>query len=172
MSVKDVLETFGKRVQQQSKSNLTKAGKKDTGGLYGSIDFKVNVSKRSFSMAFAMEDYGPFIDQGVKGFRNPRTAPNSPFRYGTGSGKKGGLRNAIDGWIRRNRIQFRDRNTGKFTDYKQTAFLITRSIYNEGIAPTNFFTQAFENEFKKLPNDLVQAFGLEVEDLMKFALKK
>lgn len=171
MPVKDILETFAKRVQQQSKTNLSKSGKKDTGGLYNSISYDLKTSGRSFSLSFNMEDYGPYIDQGVKGAKNSSIAPDSPFKFGTGTGKKGGLTNAIDGWVRRNKIQFRDRKTGRFLNYKQTSFVITRSIYNRGIEPTNFFSKPFENEFKKLPQELVEAFGLEVTDFMKYTLK-
>lgn len=172
MSVKSVLETFGKRVQQQSKSNLSKDGKKDSGELYNSISFDLKVSKRSFSMRFNMEEYGPYVDQGVKGAKNGAIAPKSPFRFGTGTGKKGGLTEAINGWVRRNRIQFKDRKTGRFTDYKSTAFVIARAIFNRGIKPTNFFSKPFENEFKKLPDELVKAYALEVTDLMKHVFKK
>ena len=55
--------------------------------------------------------------------------------------------------------------------YKATAFLITRSVYNKGIAPTNFIKKPFENEFKKLPLEVVNAFGLTVENLIKTTLK-
>jgi hypothetical protein len=50
--------------------------------------------------------------------------------------------------------------------------LITRSVYNKGIAPTNFLQKPFENEFKKLPNEIVKAYGLTVANLIKSSLKK
>lgn len=172
MSVKDVLDTFGKRVQQQSKSNLTKLNKKDRGDLYDSIGYELHVSKNSFRLSFKMEDYGAFIDKGVRGKTSSAKAPNSPFKFGSGSGKSGGLTNAIDGWVQRKRIQFKQRGTGKFLSYKSTAFLITRAIYNKGIKTTNFFSKPFENEFKKLPNDIVEAYGLELNTFLTYAFKK
>lgn len=170
--VKDVLELFGKRVQQQSKSNLSKKDKKDTSNLYDSIGYEVKVSKNSFQLSFTMEDYGKFIDKGVKGKTSSSKAPNSPFKFGSKTGKKGGLTDGIFGWVTRKRLQFKQRGTGKFLSYKSTAFLITRSIYNKGIETTNFFTKPFENEFKKLPNEIIQAYGLEVNQLMKHVFKK
>ena len=172
MSVKDVLNTFAKRVQQQSKSNLTKSKKKDTGELYNSIGYTLNVSKNSFRLAFTMTDYGAFVDKGVKGKTSSLKAPLSPFKFGSGTGEAGGLTKAISGWTERKRIQFRDRNTGRFYSYKQTAFLITRSIYNKGISTTNFFSKPFANEFKKLPDEIVTAYGLELHSFLEYTFKK
>ena len=42
------------------------------------------------SLSFEMADYGKFKDRGVRGKSSSAKAPNSPYRFGTGSGKKGG----------------------------------------------------------------------------------
>jgi hypothetical protein len=172
MSVKSVLDLFGKRVVQQSRTNLTKSKKKDTGGLYDSISYKVTVHKNSFSLSISMDDHGEFVDKGVKGKSNSSKAPNSPFKFGSGSGKKGGLTDGVNGWVKRKRIQFRDKKTGRFLTSKATAFIITRSIYQTGLETTNFITKPFKNEFKKLPEEIIEAYGLEVESLIKMAFKK
>lgn len=172
MSVKESLELFGKRVQQQAKSNLSKLGKKDTNGLYNSIGYEVKVHKNSFSLSIKMADYGEYVDKGVRGKSSSRKAPTSPFKFGSGSGKKGGLTNSIDGWVQRKRIQFKDRKTGKFMSYKNTAFLITRSIYQTGLKTTNFITRPFQNEFKKLPDEIRIQYGLEINKFTKLAFKK
>ncbi len=172
MSVKNALELFGKRVQQQARTNLTKSKKKDKGDLYDSISYEVETGNNSFSFSINMEDYGIFVDKGVQGKSSSRKAPNSPYKFGTGTGRSGGLTDGINGWVKRKRIQFRDRKTGRFLTQKATAFLITRSIYQTGLETTNFITKPFENEFKKLPKEIVEAYGLEVQDLMRLAFKK
>ena len=172
MSVKEVLDTFGKRVQQQAKSNLTKKGKKDKGELYDSIGYELKVSKNSFQLSFKMTDYGQFVDKGVRGKTSSSKAPNSPFKFGSGTGKKGGLTDGINGWVQRKRIQFKEKGTGKFLSYKSTSFLITRAIYNKGLETTNFFSKPFENEFKKLPEQVVEAYGLELESFLKYTFAK
>ena len=168
MSVSAELDAFGKYVVKQSKVNLTRKKKKDTGELYKSIDYDLFVSKTeaSFSLSFKMADYGDFIDKGVKGVSSSAKAPNSPYKFGTGSGAKGGLTNGIDQWVSRKRIQFQDRKSGKFMSYKQTAFLIRRSIWFKGIETTNFFSKPLEDAFKRLPDALVEAFGLEVDNIL------
>lgn len=171
METKLYLDKFGKYVVQQSKTNLTKKDKKDTSELYKSLGYDLQVSKNSFSLSFKMTDYGEFVDKGVKGKTSSNRAPNSPFRFGTGSGKKGGLTNGIDGWVKRKRIQFKDRKSGKFMSYDSTAYLIRNSIYNKGLKTTNFFTRPFELAFKKLPDELVEAFALDMENLLNYTTK-
>jgi len=172
MSVKESLESFASRVVQQSKSNLSKQRKKDTGQLYNSIKAEVKVSKNSFTLSISMEDYGAYVDKGVKGKSSSSLAPTSPFKFGTGNGKSGGLTDATLGWVQRRRIQFKDRKTGKFYTYKQTAFVIARSIYNKGLKTTNFFSRPFENEFKKLPEQIVKDYALTLNGLLKHALQQ
>jgi hypothetical protein len=48
---------------------------------------------------------------------------------------------------------------------QQTANLITRSIWNKGIKPTEFFSKPFEAAYKNLPGELVETYGLEAERL-------
>lgn len=172
MSVRDALEAFGKRVQQQARANLTKEDKKDTGALYDSVRYKVEVHKNSFHFSFSLTDYAMYVDKGVKGWQSRSRAMNSPFQFGSGRGPKGGLRIAIEGWVRRKRIQFKDRGTGRFLNYKQTAWIITKSVYAKGLKTTDFFSKPFENEFKKLPAEVIKGYGLEVQKFLKFALKK
>jgi hypothetical protein len=171
MSVKNALDLFAKRIKQQALTNLTKAKKKNTSNLYNSIKHEVKVSKRSFELTISMADYGKFVDKGVKGKTSTSRAPNSPFRFGSGTGAKGGLTNGINFWVTQKRIQFKNQKTGKFMSYKSTAWLIIKSIYNKGIAPTNFITKPFENEFKKLPQEIVEAYGLTIKSLIKTTLK-
>jgi hypothetical protein len=172
--VKNGLNTFGKVVVKESRTALTKKGKNDTKGLYNSIKYTLKVSKNSFQLEFLMDDYGKFVDKGVKGKNSNLKAPNSPFRFGKSSGsgrKKGGLSDSIDIYVKRKRIQFRDRKSGKFMSFKQTAYLISGSIYNKGIKTTNFFTKPFDAAFNRLPNEIVESYGLEVDKLLEQALK-
>jgi hypothetical protein len=167
---REALNKFAKYVVQQSRSNLTKSDKNVSKELYNSLQYDLNVSKNSFSLSLLMEDYGMFQDKGVKGKTSSSKAPNSPFQFGSGTGKKGGLTNGIDKWVRRRRFQFRDKK-GKFMSYQSTAFLITRSIYNKGIKPSMFFTKPFEKAFKGLNEELIKAYALDVEKFMATTIK-
>jgi hypothetical protein len=170
MSVKSELDRFGKYIVQQSRSNLTKAGKKDRGTLYKSISYEAKENKNSFELTISMADHGKFVDKGVKGVSSSAKAPNSPYKFGTGSGRKGGLTEGINGWVQRKRFQFKDKK-GRFLSYESTAFIVRRSIWFTGLRTTNFFERPFELAFKRLPDDLVEAYGLTIDNLLKTSLK-
>jgi hypothetical protein len=167
---KKALEDFRDAVIKDAKKNLRK--KNVSSALSKSLEGNVEVHENSFTLQFLMEEYGYYQDRGVHGKtssyvelgRYPTLA-----RFGSGKGKKGGLSEGILKWVQRRRFQFRD-NKGKFMSYKSTAFLISRSIWNKGLKPSLFFTKPFEKHFKKLPNELVDKFALDVEDLMAFSL--
>ena len=165
-NVEKELKNFAKYVVTKSRMNLRSSDKNSSGDLSKSLDSNVKVSKNSFELSFLMEDYGVFQDKGVKGKSSSAKAPNSPFKFGTGTGRKGGLSEGINKWVKRKRFQFRDKKSGKFLSYDSTAFLISRSIYHKGIAPSLFFTKPFEKAFKNLNKDLVKAYKLDVEQLM------
>jgi hypothetical protein len=119
-----------------------------------------------------MDEHGLYQDKGVRGKSSSAKAPNSPYRFGSGRGLKGSLTKNIDKWVVRRRIQFRDRETGRFLSYKSTAFLITRSIFHKGLKPSLFFTKPFEAGYKKyIDVDLIKAFGQDVGTIVSTNLK-
>ena len=166
-NVEKELKNFAKYVVTKARINLRGSDKNSSGKLAKSLDSNVKVSKNSFELSFLMEEYGVFQDKGVRGKSSSAKAPNSPFKFGSGTGKKGGLSEGINKWVKRKRFQFRDKKSGRFLSYDSTAFLISRSIYQKGIAPSLFFTKPFEKAFKGLNKDLVEAYKLDVEALMK-----
>ncbi len=168
---KSTLDAFNKYVIQQARTNLTKGDRNVSKNLYDSLKGSAKVSANSFESSIEMENYGIFQDKGVKGKMSSAKAPASPFQFGSGTGKKGGLSEGILGWVQKKRFQFKDRKTGKLMSYKSTAFLISRSIYLKGMKPTNFISRPFELAFKRLPDDIIEAYGLDLETFLKYTLK-
>jgi hypothetical protein len=167
-----VIKRFRDYVIQQSKSNLSKGRKNVSKDLYNSIKGEIVQENNYAIVGFRMNNYGQYQDQGVKGKFKSAKAPNSPFKFGSGSGPKGGLTNGIEKWVKAKGIQFRDKKTGKFISYKSTAFLISRSIFMTGLKPSLFFTKPFEAGYKKyIDTDLANAFGLDVETIIDYNLK-
>lgn len=164
------LGRFGKAVVKQSRTNLTKLNREDTKALYNSLKYDLDAHKNSFSLSFEMLEYGMYVDQGVKGKSSSSKAPRSPFRFGTGTGKKGGLTRSIEKWVKRKGIQFRNKK-GQYITSKSTSFLISRSIYQKGIKPSLFFTKPFEAAFNRLPDELIVQFGLDVNEFLEETVK-
>ena len=171
--VKASLEKFAKGVVQQAKSNLTRGKKNVTGNLYNSLQYEIEANPNSLALRWKMDELAPywkFQDYGVQGKSSSTKAPNSPFRFGTGSGMAGGLSRAIEKWVAARRFQFRDKK-GRFLSYDSTAFLISRSIYNKGIKTTSFFTRPFQLNFQQLPQEIATAYALELSDFLRFTLQ-
>lgn len=152
-----VLDRFRDAVISQSKRNLTRLKKNSSKKLYNSIKGKVKANPNSFSMEFTMEDYGIYQDKGVSGIKKKY---NTPYSYKS----KMPPSKAFDKWIVRKGLSPRD-SSGKFSKRKSLSFLIARSVYRNGIKPTMFFTKPFEAAYKNLPNEMIEKFGLEVEQL-------
>lgn len=168
MSVKKELEYFANEVINRSRSNLTQKKKNASKDLYNSLSYDIKVSKsNSFSLSFYMEDYGTFIDKGVKGRDSSAKAPNSPYQFKN----KMPPTKALDKWIVRRGLQGIRNKNGQFVSRESLKFAIAKSIQTKGIETTNFFTKPFENAFKRLPDELVEAYGLEVEKFLQFTLK-
>lgn len=173
-NVDDVLNGFAQYVVDSSKNNLTN-DKKGGGDLFNSIKYTYQKSEDMFLLDFLMEDYGPFVDKGVKGLTStyPETASAlSKFQYGSGTGPKNGLRDGIKKWVAEKRFQFREKKTGRFMSYESTAYIIARSIYNKGLKANLFFTQPFELGMKNLPKQLQDAFSLDIETGIILGSKK
>jgi len=166
------LDRFVKHVTSRAKANLTNGDRNVSKRLYNSIKGEVTINSERTTVKFFMEKYGDFQDQGVKGKNSSAKAPNSPFKFGSGRGKAGGLTQSIQKWVEARRFQFKDRKSGKFMSYRATAFLITRSIYSKGLKPTLFFTKPYQAALKNLPQELAKEYGLEVKKLFKETIKK
>ena len=166
------LNEFGKSVVKQSRTRLSKSKKNDSKKLYNSLSYDLNVSKNSFSLSFNMEDYGTFIDKGVKGVGGTKAngerweqkkVTNNSYKYKT---RKPPIK-ALDKWSVRKGIAPRDKN-GKFLSRKSVLFAISNSIFHTGLETTNFFSKPFENAFKKLPDIIIEKFGLDLDDFLDF----
>jgi hypothetical protein len=172
-NTKEYLNSFAKYVIQQSRSNLTKGGKNVDKKLYNSIDKEIQVSANSFRLAFLMEDYGKFIDKGVQG-SNPsgikngvQKAPNSPYKFKS----KSIPTKVLDKWVIKKGIAPRNK-AGKFLSRQGIKFAIAKSIALQGIKPSLFFTKPFEKAFERLPDELIEAYGLDVEEFLQYTINK
>jgi len=151
-NTKLALEKFGRYLVIESKKNLTRKKKNVKGKLYESLGYDVSVMKNSFSMDFLMEEYGEWVDKGRKAGKNP------PF-------------DAIREWVQNRKIQFRD-NRGKFKSYDSSAWAIVKSIGKKGIEPSNFYSRPFNLGYKRLPDNIAEAYALDVEEFLEFTLDK
>ena len=73
---------------------------------------------------------------------------------------------AFDKWnIRRGRAE-RDKS-GRFLSRKQLNFKTALGVFMFGIKPSMFFTKPFNKAFENLPDDIVEAFGLDISKFIQ-----
>jgi len=153
------LNSFGKYVVQQSRTNLTKGKKNVSKDLYNSISFKVITTAEGFSVQFYMDSYGTFVDKGVSGTQVKRSFKDykgrtisSPYKYTT----KQPPSRVLDKWIVKKGIAPRDEK-GRFMSRKSISFLIARSIKRKGIQGISFFQKPLMLGLKQFGKEMLGA---------------
>ena len=160
------LNRFAKYVIKQARTNLSKGKKNASKQLYNSLDYDLSVSKNSFSLEFIMAEYGMFIDEGVRGSKS--TYPESAGSRFEFSGRFKMIPTAsLDKWTVIKNIAPRD-DKGRFIKRDSLKYAIATSIYQKGIRASLFFTKPFEKAFDRLPPELIEAFALDIDDLLEF----
>ena len=159
-NVQKFLNDFKDHIIREAKAKAPTS----SGNLKNNITGYVKESANSIQITFEMPEYGFFQDQGVSGKKKKY---NTEFSYTD----KMPPPSKLDKWIVRKGIAPR-KEGGKFASRKSLQFLIARSIYMNGIKPSLFFTKPFEAAFKKLPNELVEKYGLGMEELLDEIIKQ
>jgi len=159
-----ILEQFRDYVIKQARTNLSRLKKNSSKKLYDSIKGEIKAMPNSLRLYFDMADYGFFQDKGVSG---TKVKYDTPFSYTN----KMPPPKAFDKWIVKKGIAPRKKD-GKFTTRKGLQFAIARSIFEKGIKPSLFFTKPFEKAFKNLPNEMIEAYGLEAEETFDTIMKE
>ena len=154
--VQEVLNGFGKNVVRLSRRGFRK--QRASGKGERSINYSLDMFPNSFSLGFQMQDYVEYQDKGVSGVKKKYP---TPYTY---TNKKPPA-SAFDRWSVRRGIAPRD-SAGRFLSRQSINFAIANHIFQYGIRPKRFFSDAFEREFKDLPDELIEAYGLDMERFM------
>ena len=136
------LNDFAQNIVVPYMRNLTKSKAYDKGGLYQSIRSEVvegggntGIGAGEYSINIVIDDpgssYFDFVDKGVKGTESSLKAPNSPYRFGTGTGPRGGLTRSITEWSQRKGL------------YKYR-FGIIKNIYKYGLKTRPILDPTFD----------------------------
>ena len=165
-NIKEEFNKFGKYVVQQARTNLTKKRINASKGLYNSLKYEVRQDKNSIFIDFYANEYGDFIDKGVKGSKSTYAeSRNSPYKY---SGTKKMIpTKALDQWVIKRKLKGIRDDKGRFIPRKTLKYIIAKSIYQKGIKATLFFTKPFERAYENLPEDLMEAFAKDINENLK-----
>ena len=149
------LTEYGKSVKDEIKTRLTNSGKEASGKLHKSIRFTTKETDDEFVVTFYMEDYGVYVDRGVKGTgENAKRAVNTIGDFSfkkshTGTGK---FLKSLKEWCKIKEID------------PKYAYAIRRSIWTHGLRPTNFFTLPTTRRQKQFEKKIEQLMAKDIEN--------
>lgn len=155
--VQKYLDEFRKKVLSEAKRNLRK--QKTSGDLSKSLKSRVKESQNSIEITFKMKAYGFFQDRGVKGKESGKSL--SGFKYKD----KAPPASAFSQWAVKKLPKATRNSKGQFVSRKSLQFALAKHIYKKGIKPTLFFTKPYEKNFKKLPEEIIKRYNLDIEKL-------
>lgn len=150
MSVRKAFQDYGRAIKKDARKNLKKWDKIATKNLYDSMKFKTELDgDDEIVFSFFMEDYGTYVDRGVKGVGGTKAdgskwklkkVKDSPFKYRN----KRPPASAFDKWTINKGIAPRNKK-GQFTSRRGLNFAIAESVYRTGLETTNFLTDAVKS---------------------------
>lgn len=173
------LINFANETLRLSRRNLNlkgfaRKGRKinNTKNLSKGLGYKLNIKAEGFELVFtSKEDYANFIEQGVNGLE---VSHNAPFSFK----KKFVNIKAIEKYVKSNKIRLQKTTRNKYgqkvskfvpknaKNIKSAAFAMARSIAKNGIKPTEFFQDAFEEASKELKMEGEKALKKDLEEML------
>ena len=174
----NVIQDGRKILNTPGSDGYTKRTRGDT--LFSQYHYTMKTGTSTISLGFDFgdaNDYWQFVDQGVQGTgdfgdgetkkseKNKRKATlvprgmGSPFRFKYNN-PGGVFFYAIKNWIANKPVSLLD------ISQDSLAWAIGYTVKRRGLDRTLFYTKPVEKHLKKLPDELVQAFKLDVEKLI------
>ena len=170
--IADELNKFGDKVVKNAKANLASSKSNFTNDLYNSISHdpaRVSNAGNIVSLSLTMLDYGDYQDQGVRGVGGVRKT-TSKFKSTNNKGKMWKQNAPKDTPFSFNKdkpipaIVFEDWAKKKGL----SPFAVAVSVWRQGLKPKRFFTNAFEEAYETLPDEILEAFSLQVDSFLDF----
>lgn len=171
---------FASKVIGEGREILDQKEKRtSTDTLYNQYHYTLQTSKNNLTIGFefgSARDYWKFVDEGVRGVgysdaksdggkqgKRGRTGiargAGSPFAFKYAN-PGGAMVNAIQEWIKNKPISLRDGNE------LGAAFAIGYSIKRRGLERTQFYTIPVRKNLITLPDEVKEAFRIDIEKLM------
>ena len=177
--LKNFLEIWGNEVVEKAKDNLS-AGKRGGGRLEKSIDFDLIPEVEGYTIKFKMDDYGSFMDKGVKGaggkiksgdhegswggrrwFVNYKgKREDSPFQFGSGK-SSGSIYKGIESFIKSKGLK--PKENGTITGLK---IAMVRVLWTKGIHGISFFQNSLMLGLKSFRHDMIAVVKEDIIDTL------
>lgn len=131
-----------------------------TGDMARGFRYFVQVYKNSFEVTFELEQPDGYIqefglDSGYGAYSMGGSFPDV---------------GEIEDWVRNKGFRFEHLTgpkAGQPMSFKETTYLAARKVANEGFDARFFFERAVDRAFPYLDDELVEKFGLDVDDFLE-----
>lgn len=143
-NIKDVLNDFGKYLVEEYKDQLILNDVNASDELYNSVVYSVSQNKNVFEVKLELADYWKYVENGRKAGKWPPIS-------------------AIEKWIEIKPVLPRPMDNGKLPTTQQLAFLISRKIGLEGIAPRPLLQKSVDNIWNVFEEYIAEAFAKDLE---------
>ena len=140
----DVLNDFGKYLVEEYKDQLILNDVNASDELYNSVVYSVSQNKNVFEVKLELADYWKYVENGRKAGKWPPIS-------------------AIQKWIEIKPVLPRPMDNGKLPTTQQLAFLISRKIGLEGIAPRPLLQKSVDNIWNVFEEYIAEAFTKDLE---------
>ncbi len=148
--LRQVLEDLANDIRDSYRESLERNDRYTTEHkLIDSVRTQVVVDDRAFEVTMTLQDYWKYVEEGVRGARNP----DSPYRNPGWKAYPHILR-----WIDIKPVLPRPLANGKLPTQKQLGYLITRSIVNNG-------TQG-SHDLQKTKDELIPWYKERISDAL------
>jgi hypothetical protein len=171
-----VLNDFAQNVVVPYMRKVAREKAYDKGGIFQSIRSEVvkgtgnvGISAGEYAINIIIDEPGSnyidFVEKGVRGKESSAKAPNSPYRFGSGTGQRGGLTRAITEWSSRKGLyEFRFgiiKNIYKFGLKSRPILDPTFDYVNQLVNST--FAERMEQGFEDDINNMIENFINEIQ---------
>lgn len=153
-----VLEDYGNKVRNLYQDKLITNDRIASGDLLNTVEYIVERGDREWSVSLKLQDYWKYIEEGVKGEKNPNSPYNNP-------GWK--AYPFILDWITIKPVLPRPNKDKRLPRPEQLAYLITRSIAKNGTEGSHDLAEAIAEVNKEFEDKIVYALGLDCEQILK-----
>ena len=152
-----VLDEFAVEVRNLYQDKLILHDRIASGDLLNSVECNVEYDGHTYSVTLTLQDYWKYVEEGVRGKKNPRSPYNNP-------GWK--AYPFIYKWIEVKPVIPRPYN-GKLPSQKSLAYLITRSIKENGTQGSHDLRDTKEAVLARYRSKIAEALGHDMTDYIR-----
>lgn len=176
INVDEALDKAAVLFLKNLEANIKSAQFNGSGSLLTNATYRMSDDRKAVDII--LNNYFDFVNQGVKGVRSSKNAPNSPYQfknYGMSADGRKSIRDYIQSGRAKIRSVKQDKALGIGTEKKSKSLIDVQTdtliylIKRYGIKATNYFTKTVEQSQKDIQVLMAEAIGKDF--VLKFQVK-